>query len=773
MSHADVTKASENWMHTACILCSINCGLKVKTDDQRHFTRIIGDKQHPISKGYVCEKAQRLDYYQNGADRLNSPMRRAADGSYEAVDWETAIREVAARMTAIRDEHGGDKILYYGGGGQGNHLGGAYVEAWLKSLGVKFRSNALAQEKTGEFWVAGKMFGAGTHGDFKHCEVGVFLGKNPWQSHGFARARAVIGELAKDPQRCLVVIDPRRSETARKADFHLAVKPGTDAWLVAAMAAMLVQKDWVKQEWVAEHTTGFEEVYPVLRDIPISEFSAICGIAENLIEKVVKRIAEANSVSFFEDLGVQMSVHSTLVSYLQRLVWVTTGNYGREGTVNAFVPFLSLSKASKGQVGGGGSPVERVSPVAGAKIITGLIPCNVIPEEILTDHPDRYRAMIIQSGNPAHSLADSQRMREALRALEFSVVIDVAMTETARQADYVLPASSQYEKAEATFFNIEFPDNVFHLRQPLFEPLPGTLSEAEIVTRLLEEAGELTERDYRVLRLAAKAGLTAFSTAFLAQMVVKPKLMKYVAPILYRTLGTTLPAGMEMAAVIWGLSLMYVQSYPQPAKRAGFGGLAPLAANRLFRAIVDSPSGVVFARSTFEESWGAIRRSENRINLASPEMLEELLRIQQEGPVHDEEFPLILSAGERRSETANTVIRDAAWHQKGIYASLRLSPQDATEIDCESGDTLRLTTSRASVDVVAEISDMMSPGHISLPNGTGIDFTDSSGGKQRLGVAPNELTDAGSRDFLAGTPWHKHVPARLEKPYFDPTGTER
>jgi anaerobic selenocysteine-containing dehydrogenase len=763
MSHNDVTDKTEGWERTACILCSINCGLKVKTDGQRHFTKIIGDKQHPVSKGYVCEKAQRLDYYQNGADRLDSPMRRKADGSYEAVDWDTAIREVSARMIAIRDEVGGDKILYYGGGGQGNHLGGAYIEAWLKGLGVKYRSNALAQEKTGEFWVAGKMFGSGNHGDFENCEVGVFLGKNPWQSHGFARARAVIRQIAKDPKRCLIVIDPRRSETAQKADIHLAVKPGTDAWLMAAMAAMLVQKDWVDHEWIAQHTTGIEEVYPILKDIPIAEFSTICGIDENQIADVVKRIAGADSVSFFEDLGVQMSVHSTLVSYLQRLVWLTTGNYGRSGTANAFVPFLSLGKASKGQLGGGSARVERVSPVAGARIITGLIPCNVIPEEILTDHPDRYRGMIIQSGNPVHSLADSQRMREAIRTLEFSVVIDIAMTETARQADYVLPASSQFEKAEATFFNLEFPDNVFHLRHPLFEPLPGTLHEAEISARLLEEAGELTGRDYRVLRLAAKAGLTAFSIAFLARMAVNSKLMKYVAPILYRTLGQGLPKGMEMAAVVWGLGLMYVQSSPVPAKRAGFGGPVPLAANRLFMAILNSPSGVVYARSNFEESWGAVRRSGNRINLAIPEMLEELFKIQSETPLRDEDYPFVLSAGERRSETSNTAIRDASWHQKGIYASLRLSPQDAAEMGCESGDTLRLSTRRASVEVTAEISDMMSPGHISLPNGTGIDYTDSSGDKFHRGVAPNELTDATSRDFLAGTPWHKHVPARLER----------
>ncbi len=146
---------------------------------------------------------------------------------------------------------------------------------------------------------------------------------------------------------------------------------------------------------------------------------------------------------------MQMNLHSTLGSYLQRLVWLLTGHYGRPGTSNAFVPFLSLSKASKGDTSMGkkGAPrVEKRSPVANAKIIIGLIPCNVIPEEILTDHPKRYRAMLVETGNPLHSLADSQRMREAMRALELSVVIDVAMTETARHADYVLPAASSSKR---------------------------------------------------------------------------------------------------------------------------------------------------------------------------------------------------------------------------------------------------------------------------------------------------------------------------------------
>ena len=254
----------EQWHKTACILCAVNCGLEVQTEGRR-ITKIRGDDAHPASQGYVCEKSQRMDYYQNGADRLTSPMRRRADGSYEAIDWDTAVREIAGKFKAIKAKHGGESILYYGGGGQGNHLGGAYADSFLKALGNQYRSNALAQEKTGEFWVQGKMLGTGVHGDYEHCEVAVFIGKNPWQSHGFARARVLLREIEKDPKRSLIVIDPRRSETAEMADHHLAIRPGTDAWCLAALAAILVQEDLVAHAWLEQHGSGYAEIVPARR----------------------------------------------------------------------------------------------------------------------------------------------------------------------------------------------------------------------------------------------------------------------------------------------------------------------------------------------------------------------------------------------------------------------------------------------------------------------------------------------------------------------------
>ena len=133
---------SEAWQATACILCSQNCGIDVQLEG-RKLARFRGDRAHPMSQGYTCEKALRLDYYQNGKDRLTSPLRRRPDGTFEEIDWDTAIREIAARLASVRDLHGGESIFYYGGGGQGNHLGGAYARATRAALGSIYTSNAL------------------------------------------------------------------------------------------------------------------------------------------------------------------------------------------------------------------------------------------------------------------------------------------------------------------------------------------------------------------------------------------------------------------------------------------------------------------------------------------------------------------------------------------------------------------------------------------------------------------------------------------------------
>ena len=744
------------WNPTACILCECNCGIEVRLgEDGRTFERIRGDKAHPASKGYTCEKALRLDHYQNGRHRLDTPMRRRPDGTYEPVDWDTAIAGVAAGLASVRDTHGGEAIFYYGGGGQGNHLGGAYGAALRAAVGSRYRSNALAQEKTGEFWVNGKMLGGYTRGDIEHAEVSVWVGKNPYQSHSIPHARTTLKEIARDPKRSMVVLDPRRTETAELADFHLALRPGTDAWCLAALAAVLVQEDLLDRSWLAEHAAGLDQLEPLLADVDIDAYAAICDLDAELIRAAARRIAAADSVAVYEDLGVQMSLHSTLCSYLDKLLWVLTGSFGIPG--GHYIPTSIVNLAGGG---GGAAGPERTSPVAGARIIGGLVPCNVIAEEILTDHPDRYRAMIVESANPAHSLADSPRMREALEALDFVVVIDVAMTETAQLADYVLPASSQFEKWEATFFNFEFPHNYFHLRRPFVEPLPGTLPEPEIHARIVEALGCFDGVDLQPLRDAADEGRAAFSTAFAALVGERPDLGRLLPVILYRTLGPTLPHGAEAAALLWGAVNISAMQMAPSIQRAGFTGEGPELGEALFDAILDSPSGVIFSVDDPDDSWARVKTGDGRIHLDNDLMLEALGGLAKaEVPGSDPAFPFVLSAGERRSFTANTIFRSPEWRKRDRDGALRMSEVDAGTLGLTDGDLARITTRRGSAEVIVEVSPAMRRGHVSLPNGLGLTRTPD---EAKVGVAPNDLTSSDHRDPIAGTPFHKHVPARVE-----------
>jgi anaerobic selenocysteine-containing dehydrogenase len=755
------------WQKTACILCSINCGIELQLGGPvgRTITRVRGDRAHPSSRGYTCEKPQRLDYYQNAADRLRHPLRRRADGGFEQIDWDTAISEIAARLQDIKAANGGESIFYYGGGGQGNHLGGSYADSTLRALGSKFRSNALAQEKTGEMWVNGRMFGAGIHGDFEHCEVAVFIGKNPWQSHGFARARAVLRQIAKDPNRSIVVIDPRRSETAELADYHLAIKPGSDAWCLSALVAILIQEDLIARPWLSKHTSGADVIESAFAGIAVGEYAQKCGIPENRLREAARRIARASSVAVMEDLGLQMSLHSTLGSYIEKLIWTLTGNFGKAGSSYTPSPLIALTALSRGGVVGAapGEKSPKRSPVTGARVIGGLIPCNAIPEEILTDHPNRFRAMIVESANPAHSLADTGKMRAALDALDLLVVIDVAMTETARLAHYILPAPTQYEKYEAAYFNFEFPENFFHLRRPLLEPPAGTLPEPEIHARLVEALGAITDDELAPLRAAAQEGRPAFARAFFSSIQANPNLAQLAPVVLYRTLGPTLPKGADSAAILWAACHLFVRNYPEAVAKAGFGGNAFEAAESMFEALLNNPSGVVFSSEQQQDSWRRVRLPEGKINLVIPELLEELGKLRTTSPSFEPGFPLILSAGERRSDTANTIYRNPEWRTKEQSASLRISPLDAQSLGLADGDRARLSTRRGSTDVTVDVSDIMQPGHISLPNGTGVDYDAGDGVILRSGTAPNELTSIEDRDFLAGTPWHKHVPSRLER----------
>ncbi len=654
------------------------------------------------------------------------------------------------------DTHGAERIMYYGGGGQGNHLGGAYGAALRNALGITRKSNALAQEKTGEAWVEGRMYGTHTHGEFHEAEVAIYLGKNPWHSHGFDEARRVLKEAAADDSRSMIVIDPRRTETADLADYWLQVRPGTDAFLLVALIAVLIEENLTADVWLAENANGVEDVIAAFNDIPIADYAERCGVSEDAIRAAARRIAGAESVSIYEDLGTEMAPHSTLVSYLQRVVSTLVGSYGKPGAMTAHTSLVPLFSY-------GAAGAEPAAPVTGGPVVSGLIPCNEIADGFLNDNPDRSRAMFIESANPVHSLAGSQRFREAMAACDFTVVVDVAMTETAQEASYVLPAASQYEKVETTFFGMSFPENKITVRAPILDPLPGTLPEPEIYARLLRALGIVDDDAIAPLRDAAAQGYDAFAEAFMGVATTNPGLAAAGAVVLYEALGPVLPEGMAGAAPLWFSCQQLAMRHPDQVRAAGHDGEGTALGNALFDALVAGRDGVMFTRHEAGQSWDLLRTPDQKIQLHIPEMVEAVVALADAPVDHtSDDFPLVLSAGERRGFTANTIMRDPAWRKKDPEGALRLSPADAAAHGVTDGSRVRVTTPGGTAVAVAEVNETMRDGHIALPNGLGLGYSPAGGEPELTGVAPNELTTVDWKDPIVGTPWHKHVPARIE-----------
>jgi formate dehydrogenase len=756
--------STEGMKSTACNLCFVNCGVKVELggEDGRRFVKVLGDTDHPTSRGYICNKASRIDYYQNNGNRLTAPMRRNSDGSYEEVDWDTAIGEIAARLAAVRDTHGGERIFYYGGGGQGNHLGGASALALRGALGIRYKANAISQEKTGLSWVYSRMLGDGPHIDLHHAQVAVFIGKNPFMSNGMDRARTFLREIRKEPSRTLIVIDPRKSETADYADIHLAVKPGRDAWCMAAILGHIVQSGLLPLDWLAEHASGYQEIIDHFLNIPVDEFAAFAGLQPALVREAAHVIGEAETFALEEDIGVQMAPHSTLVTYLNFLTMLMTGNFGKPGTMGLVTQLAPIIATHHAKVDEDGREVGvKRLPVTGAPIISGLYPGAFLAEEILNDHPQRPRALIVESSNPVHSLPESGRLRQAIRSLEFSLAVDVAMTETARECDYVLPASTQYEKWEATFFPRNFPANIFHLREPLLEPAPNTLGEPEIHARIIEALGVFEPGELDALHAAGAAGLDAYQDAFFTEAAGNPKIGKLLPYVMYRTLGPYLAQGQAATAPVWGLCQMYAMKYSSEISRAGFTG--PHAGNQLFNALRGSSTAVVIGVSEYRDCWERLPFPDKKLQMVIRELLEEVEELHNLEPLvtTSNDYPFSLVAGARRAYTANCAIRDPRWAKGKHVTALTMHPDDGARYKLPDGAMVRLETEGGATVIDLAYDERMQPGTVSVPNGQGMSFIDETGVELPSGVYANELTSTRYRDRFIGTPFHKFVPARV------------
>ncbi|MBW2456296.1 MAG: molybdopterin-dependent oxidoreductase [Deltaproteobacteria bacterium] len=764
------------WHKTGCLLCAQNCGLEVLVEDGR-IVKSRGDKDNPRSLGYLCNKGVKVAHFQHHAGRLRYPLKRV-NGGFERVSWDQAIREIAERLGRVIEDHGPRSLALVGGGGQGSHFDAAFGLTLLRALGSRYHYSALAQELTGYFWVCGRMVGRQNRfliPDEHHAELLLAVGWNGMLSHQMPRAPVVLRDFSKSPDKLLVVIDPRNSETAALANHHVALRPGTDALLVKAMIALILQEGWEDRAYLAAHVTGFAEVERWFSGFDIPAALQVCQLEMAQVRDLC-RLLTTRRWCMHADLGTLMNRHSTLTSYLQLLLMTVCGRLcvtGGNVIPGSMVPMGSHSDER--------NPKTWRTRATDFPPILGCYPPNVLPEEITSDHPERLRALFVCNANPLRSYADTSAYERAFDKLDLSVTIDVAMSETAQKSDYVLPARTGFESWDGTFFAWTYPEVYFQLRRPVVAPEGEALEAGEIFTRIAEEAG-LMPPIPRWLDKAADLGRWPFSAALGVFLARHPKAVKVLPFVVGKTLGRAMDS--PHRAAFWGAVMAASVKLRRAAPRVGLGpapwssALTELARSRgasllalvpplsqterLYQAIIDRAEGLWVGRVDADQNMAQLATADGKIAAVIPELAEELRSLHAEAEAEaidlGSDYPFVLNAGWHGRRNANTLLRDPAWLGAKRGCTLALHPDDGARLQLSDGDTARVSTEAGQVTIEVELTDQTRPGMVLMPHGHGLVHD----GVQ-TGVNVNLLTQSTHRDGIAATPLHRFVPCRVEK----------
>ncbi len=762
---------------TVCVLCSHNCGIRVDVEGGR-MVSIRADEANPITHGYICNKAVTCDKYAHHEQRTQKPLRRREDGSFEEIDWGSAINEISAKLKAIRERHSPRSIALVGIGGQANHMDAPYGTSFLRAVGSRRWFNAYAQEKTQHHLVESWMFDNSPtlfmHADLANTRFLLVMGTNPRISNRGSNPTETFKHLGKKADCKIVVADPRETETTRGADVHLRVKPGGDVYLLIGMAATMIQNELYDAEFVAARTQGFNEVRDVLSRVNVGEMAELAGLKESEIKQTAEEFADSGASSIFYDLGVEMTPFSTLLSYLIRLNLTITGNMCREGG-ETFLETFAPPTLSPGRF----QEPERAlaSGIQGIRALGefAMFSPTLVPEEIMLDHPERIRAVVVEGSNPLLSFSDTQAWRDAIERLELLVVIEPAMTETAQLADYVLPTPVGYEKWEIAMFPKGHPQIMVQVRPPVIPGPAEALPEAEIYARICEGMGVVLPLPDDLAEIGRPETAEARSGFIMAAMgkvqEVAAQGINGQSQILfwaYRGIGHHFASPVLVA--VWALCQANAMERHSDVMRtlgAEWMQKSPMeVGEELFRRIMAHPEGVEVARTAHNKGLDDyIGFDDKRVRVAPEPMIAELERALESGPVEDPEYPFLMSNGLRTRWTANTIQRDPSWRKgNGAQCELNLSPQDAETLGVAKGDRVCVETRRGRIELPAAIDKKIRTGHVWMPNGFGAKYAktlDEPGEIQ--GQNGNEITDSADRDPITGCPHHRFMRVKLTK----------
>jgi anaerobic selenocysteine-containing dehydrogenase len=750
----------DGWKKTSCVLCGNSCGLEVLVENNR-IVKVRGDKDNPRSEGYVCRKGLNVHYVQHHKDRLLHPLKKV-DGAFERISWDRALSEIAQKLSAIVEEHGPRSFALMGGITLGGMLQAPFAMNLLRGLGSQYNYNALGQELTGRFWADGKAFGT-QHihlmPDLDRADMLLAVGWNPMMSHHTHQARRILRRFSKDPDKLLVVVDPRASETAKIADIHLPIRPGTDALLYRAMISIILKEGWQDQDYIEKHVSGFENIRPMFIDFDSKAAIDVCELDYETVREVCRQFASRTS-TLQSDLGVLMTRHSTLISCLENILRAICGRIGvKGGNVFPFSLMRGQPQRREGSDEGGSQPWSTV--VTDFPAIAGIHPPNAMPEEILSDHPGRLRAVIVSAANPLRSFADTSAYEKAFKRLDLLVTVEIAMTETAALSHYVLPALSAYESSDIGLSVGGFPRIFMQVRRPVVEPEGEQIEAGEVFLRLADRLGLIPEIPNSLYRTAEDGDRLAFGAALMAYLQSNPRAREKLPYILSKTLGKQMGSG-NMAA-FWGTLQMLPPSFHEMAKRMGFAP-GPGLGERIFQALLLHPEGLWVGEIDVEtwDGFQSLATEDNRINLYIPEVMEWIKEIdpalESEKLKKDtEEYPFVMSLGRHWDFNANTLMRDPAWNQGKRVCTANMHPADALNLGLNDGQMVKVITDGGEETVELEVTDTTRRGYIMMPQGFGLVYQGRT-----YGTNANRLSKNTHRDHIAGTPLHRYVPCRIE-----------
>jgi anaerobic selenocysteine-containing dehydrogenase len=744
----------EEWKKTTCVMCGIRCGLEVKVENNR-IVKVRPDKDSPISEGYVCRKGLNVAYHDHNADRLLYPMKKVG-GQFERISWDQAIDEIAEKLKKILQEHGPRSLSSVAGGGEFNFYPTRFLVGFVQALGSRYQYSAANQEFAGRYWAHGLTFGSQMLElipDYENTGMLMTVGWNGMMSHQIPQARRVLTRISKDPDKLLVVIDPRRSETAKIANIHLALRPGTDALLLKSMIAIILKEGLHNQDYIDKHVNGFKEILPWFAGFDVNAALKVCELEYDQVFLVCQEFAKRQSC-LRDDLGILMNRHSAYVSYLLVVLLAICGRIGVPGG-DYLVGGKMFSDPN--------DPKTWRTAVTNIPAIAGMFPPNVMPEEIANDRSDRLRAAFVLGANPLRSYADTSAYEEAFGQLDLLVVTEIAMSETAALAHYVLPCRSTHESWSTadtiipSKTNKGFLDVVSRMRRPVVE-VEGEQKEAgEIYTLLADAMGLIPALPDSLYQTAGCGSLWTYRDALIGYIMEHPENMKRVPFIAARTLGKAI--GSAHLASYFTDFLQRSPAKQEEAAKVGFEP-GPDQGLALYQTIIDHPEGLLVGLQDIGKNLGRLATKDGRIRLHTAEVeewIKEIIPSEEEKRLKtDAEFPLILMAGRHMDMNANTGMRDPAWNKGRRACTLAIHPSDAEALGIVDQQIVKVVTDAGEETIEAEVTTDARKGQVIIPHGFGLVYDGV-----KYGANVNRLTKNTNRDFV-GTPMHRYVLCRVE-----------